>query len=99
MSAFIDARENGVTDKPLSRRSRGKTGSNAKIGRWPPENIQQIESQIFEILNGLDIVAPSPRYYLRAPIIGALASQARHDCCPQSPMIRGVLSPGLVGGW
>ncbi|WP_302893682.1 hypothetical protein, partial [Ralstonia pseudosolanacearum] len=28
---------------------------------------------------------PSPRYYLRAPIIGALASQARHDCCPQSP--------------
>ncbi len=40
-----------------------------------------------------------PRYYLRAPIIGALASQARHDCCPQSPMIRGVLSPGLVGGW
>ncbi|MCK4161951.1 hypothetical protein ACI2S3_13795 [Ralstonia nicotianae] len=60
MSAFIDARENGVTDKPLSRRSRGKTGSNAKIGRWPPENIQQIESQIFEILNGLDIVAPCP---------------------------------------
>ncbi|AZU58232.1 hypothetical protein CFM90_18355 (plasmid) [Ralstonia solanacearum] len=41
----------------------------------------------------------APRYYLRAPIIGALASQARHDCCPQSPMIRGVLSPGLVGGW
>ncbi|MHA6856724.1 sigma factor, partial [Ralstonia pseudosolanacearum] len=40
--------------------------------------------------------ADLPRYYLRAPIIGALASQARHDCCPQSPMIRGVLSPGLV---
>ncbi|MFV8636614.1 hypothetical protein [Ralstonia pseudosolanacearum] len=45
------------------------------------------------------ITALKPRYYLRAPIIGALASQARHDCCPQSPMIRGVLSPGLVGGW
>jgi hypothetical protein len=28
-----------------------------------------------------------------------LASQARHDSLPQSPMIRGVLSPGLVGGW
>ncbi|ATI28648.1 hypothetical protein CVV70_00340 [Ralstonia solanacearum] len=41
----------------------------------------------------------SPRYYLCAPTTGALASQARHDCCPQSPMIRGVLSPGLVGGW
>jgi len=27
------------------------------------------------------------------------ASQARHDSCPQSLMIRGVLSPGLVGGW
>ena len=26
-----------------------------------------------------------------------LASQARHDSCPQSPMIRGVLSPGLAG--
>ncbi|PNW99543.1 hypothetical protein CF647_24475 [Burkholderia sp. 117] len=42
---------------------------------------------------------PSPRYYLHAPIIGALASQARHDSRPQSLMIRGVLSPGLVGGW
>ncbi|KAA0080318.1 hypothetical protein CIW54_23300 [Paraburkholderia sp. T12-10] len=41
----------------------------------------------------------SPRYYLHAPIIGALASQARYDSCPQSSMIRGVLSPGLVGGW
>lgn len=40
-----------------------------------------------------------PRYYLHAPIIGALASQARHDSRPQSLMIRGVLSPGLVGGW
>ncbi|MBO7884530.1 hypothetical protein J6351_26265, partial [Burkholderia pseudomallei] len=35
-----------------------------------------------------------PRYYLHAPIIGALASQARHDSRPQSLMIRGVLSPG-----
>ena len=26
-----------------------------------------------------------------------LACRARHDCCPQSLMIRGVLSPGLVG--
>ncbi|PNW96845.1 hypothetical protein DPR00_32865 [Burkholderia pseudomallei] len=42
---------------------------------------------------------PRPRYYLHAPIIGALASQARHDSRPQSLMIRGVLSPGLVGGW
>ncbi|AYX02828.1 hypothetical protein EGY14_02060 [Burkholderia pseudomallei] len=43
---------------------------------------------------------PCPaRYYLHAPIIGALASQARHDSRPQSLMIRGVLSPGLVGGW
>ncbi|PRH30532.1 formate transporter, partial [Burkholderia multivorans] len=25
-----------------------------------------------------------PRYYLHAPIIGALASQARHDSRPQS---------------
>ncbi|MFG6965395.1 hypothetical protein ACGYTZ_31820, partial [Burkholderia pseudomallei] len=41
----------------------------------------------------------TPRYYLHAPIIGALASQARHDSRPQSLMIRGVLSPGLVGGW
>ncbi|CAJ9509902.1 ISJP4 transposase [Burkholderia pseudomallei] len=53
-----------------------------------------------------EAVAPSgayrlqmPRYYLHAPIIGALASQARHDSRPQSLMIRGVLSPGLVGGW
>ncbi|EEH26398.1 conserved hypothetical protein [Burkholderia pseudomallei Pakistan 9] len=44
-------------------------------------------------------LAPPPRYYLHAPIIGALASQARHDSRPQSLMIRGVLSPGLVGGW
>ncbi len=40
-----------------------------------------------------------PRYYLPVPTIGALASQARHDSRPQSSMIRGVLSPGLVGGW
>ncbi|WP_203563714.1 hypothetical protein, partial [Burkholderia pseudomallei] len=26
----------------------------------------------------------APRYYLHAPIIGALASQARHDSRPQS---------------
>ncbi|WP_221175587.1 hypothetical protein, partial [Burkholderia pseudomallei] len=42
--------------------------------------------------------AAAIRYYLHAPIIGALASQARHDSRPQSLMIRGVLSPGLVGG-
>ncbi|AYX08630.1 hypothetical protein EGY14_34950 [Burkholderia pseudomallei] len=41
-----------------------------------------------------------PRYYLHAPIIGAMASQARHDSRLQvEVMIRGVLSPGLVGGW
>ncbi|WP_122879784.1 hypothetical protein, partial [Burkholderia pseudomallei] len=33
--------------------------------------------------------AAIPRYYLHAPIIGALASQARHDSRPQSLMIRG----------
>lgn len=39
-----------------------------------------------------------PRYLLRIPGILGSASQARHDSCPQSSMIRGVLSPGLVGG-
>jgi hypothetical protein len=40
----------------------------------------------------------SPRYLLRIPVILGSASQARHDSRPQSSMIRGVLSPGLVGG-
>lgn len=32
-------------------------------------------------------------------ILGVLATQTRHDYCPQSSMIRGVMSPGLVGRW
>ncbi|GIP99010.1 hypothetical protein EC11E007_05230 [Escherichia coli] len=42
---------------------------------------------------------PSPRYFIRTPYNGGLASQTRHDYCPQSSMIRGVMSPGLVGRW
>ncbi|WP_345996280.1 hypothetical protein [Sodalis praecaptivus] len=37
------------------------------------------------------------RYLIRTPYTGVLASQTRHDYCPQSSMIRGVMSPGLVG--
>ncbi|HFW3114564.1 TPA: hypothetical protein ACIBOF_004654 [Salmonella enterica subsp. diarizonae serovar 61:r:-] len=40
-----------------------------------------------------------PRYLIRTPYNGGLASQTRHDYCPQSSMIRGVMSPGLVGRW
>ncbi|QNC63772.1 hypothetical protein G5S56_23570 [Shigella boydii] len=40
-----------------------------------------------------------PRYFIRTPYNGVLASQTRHDYCPQSSMIRGVISPGLVGRW
>ncbi|EBV6971254.1 hypothetical protein XL16_22030 [Salmonella enterica subsp. enterica serovar Gaminara] len=40
-----------------------------------------------------------PRYLIRTPYNGVLASQTRHDYCPQSTMIRGVMSPGLVGRW
>ncbi|EGO2478254.1 hypothetical protein J6212_004148 [Salmonella enterica] len=42
---------------------------------------------------------PEPRYFIRTPYNGVLASQTRHDYCPQSSMIRGVMSPGLVGRW
>ncbi|BAG80466.1 conserved hypothetical protein (plasmid) [Escherichia coli SE11] len=41
----------------------------------------------------------APRYFIRTPYNGVLASQTRHDYCPQSSMIRGVMSPGLVGRW
>ncbi|MEI1656203.1 hypothetical protein QJN67_24150 [Escherichia coli] len=41
----------------------------------------------------------NPRYFIRTPYNGVLASQTRHDYCPQSSMIRGVMSPGLVGRW
>lgn len=41
----------------------------------------------------------APRYLIRTPYNGVLASQTRHDYCPQSSMIRGVMSPGLVGRW
>ncbi|MEW9853348.1 hypothetical protein AB3H56_24375 [Escherichia coli] len=40
-----------------------------------------------------------PRYFIRTPYNGVLASQTRHDYCPQSSMIRGVMSLGLVGRW
>ncbi|EBM7136105.1 hypothetical protein D5872_18745 [Salmonella enterica subsp. enterica serovar Birkenhead] len=40
-----------------------------------------------------------PRYLIRTPYNGVLASQTRHDYSPQSSMIRGVMSPGLVGRW
>ncbi|EFN7413278.1 hypothetical protein EHR23_22050 [Escherichia coli] len=43
--------------------------------------------------------AAAPRYFIRTPYNGVLASQTRHDYCPQSSMIRGVMSPGLVGRW
>ncbi|EIP3426607.1 hypothetical protein LSE82_005513 [Salmonella enterica] len=39
------------------------------------------------------------RYLIRTPYNGVLANQTRHDYCPQSTMIRGVMSPGLVGRW
>ncbi|EBV5086670.1 hypothetical protein DO659_26055 [Salmonella enterica subsp. enterica serovar Minnesota] len=38
-----------------------------------------------------------PRYLILTPYNGVLASQTRHDYCPQSTMIRGGMSPGLVG--
>lgn len=38
-------------------------------------------------------VAPSSR-----DDVGVLAGRPRHDSCPQSLMIRGVMSPGLEGG-
>lgn len=42
-----------------------------------------------------------PRYLLRSPFfvedVGVLAGRPRHDCCPQSLMIRGVMSPGPEG--
>ncbi|EEC2775511.1 hypothetical protein ACFJ96_004617 [Salmonella enterica] len=41
----------------------------------------------------------TPRYLIRPPYNGVLASQTRHDYFPQSTMIRGVMSPGLVGRW
>ena len=40
-----------------------------------------------------------PLYFIRTPYNGVLASQTRHDYCPQSSMIRGGMSPGLVGRW
>ncbi|EBH8768112.1 hypothetical protein D1797_15460 [Salmonella enterica subsp. enterica serovar Freetown] len=40
-----------------------------------------------------------PHYFIRTPYNGVLASQTRHDYCPQSSMIRGVMSPGLEGHW
>ncbi|EAR5684131.1 hypothetical protein EI539_18625 [Salmonella enterica] len=43
--------------------------------------------------------AALPRYLIRTPYNGVLASQPRHDYCPQSTMIRGGMSPGLVGRW
>ncbi|EJW5741961.1 hypothetical protein OCJ68_004968 [Escherichia coli] len=43
--------------------------------------------------------AGPPRYFIRTPYNGVLASQTRHDYCPQSSMIRGVMSPGLMGRW
>ncbi|AZG49017.1 hypothetical protein DLV06_22000 [Shigella flexneri] len=36
-----------------------------------------------------------PRYFIRTPYNGVLASQTRHDYCPQSSMIRGVMSPWI----
>ncbi|RQR61350.1 hypothetical protein DIE18_12635 [Burkholderia sp. Bp9125] len=41
----------------------------------------------------------APVYYPHDPIIGVLASQARHDSRPSRSHDPGVLSPGLVGGW
>ncbi|RKO25327.1 hypothetical protein D7Z96_05820 [Pseudarthrobacter phenanthrenivorans] len=42
--------------------------------------------------------AGAPRYLFRSPFLlqdeGVLACRPRHDCRPQSSMIRGVLSPG-----
>ena len=42
-----------------------------------------------------------PRYLVRKPnqyqTGGVTASQTRHGYCPQSLMIRGVLSPSLTG--
>ncbi|MEB8253684.1 hypothetical protein NGH75_22570 [Escherichia coli] len=43
--------------------------------------------------------AGPPRYFIRTPYNGVLASQTWHDYCPQSSMIRGVMSPGLMGRW
>lgn len=34
-------------------------------------------------------LALEPRYFIRTPYNGGLASQTRHDYCPQSSMIRG----------
>ncbi|TFB67980.1 hypothetical protein E3N85_06280 [Cryobacterium sp. Hz9] len=42
-----------------------------------------------------------PRYLVRnlrwCEYLRVLACRVRHDCCPQSLMIRGVLSPDPIG--
>jgi hypothetical protein len=38
------------------------------------------------------------RYFIRTPYNGVLASQTRHDYCPQSSMIRGVMPWRIIRG-
>ncbi|EMN8260574.1 hypothetical protein WBU10_003981, partial [Shigella flexneri] len=45
----------------------------------------------------MDIARAAPRYFIRTPYNGVLASQTRHDYCPPVVHDPGVMSPGLVG--
>ncbi len=64
-------------------------------------NASTVRNHLCRVAQHLDIKAEShsgfisdcprdcPRYFIRTPYNGVLASQTRHDYCPQSSMIRG----------
>jgi formate transporter len=54
---------------------------------------------VFGMIRSIFAVYYSPVTLFVPLILGVLASQTRHDYCPQSSMIREVMSPGLVGRW
>ena len=77
-----------IIQSDISRFITAVTESCAIIG-----GIQLMKCQV------IPVNIQNPRYFIRTPYNGVLASQTRHDFCPQSSMIRGVMSPGLVGRW
>ncbi|MDS1619971.1 hypothetical protein [Escherichia coli] len=70
--------------KITDRQNQGRNFSRQVTAGWNDKAVQEIVR---------------PRYFIRTPYNGVLASQTRHDYCPQSTMTRGGMSPGLVGRW
>src|SRR5471030_3534817 len=81
-----------------TRSSNGQQLTAAGLGIHVTDGLRFPRTKSLSAITSHPPSSVTPRYYIQTLILKVLASQVRHDCCPQSPMIRGGVVTEL-GGW